>query len=92
MAVMLYRDDHNILVNWEFPRGQTSMSNALILGLEEGSTVYMRVPPGCEVYDDPNTPPSVVSCSTPCDWVRAPHVEKPCLKVFMDNTDSTNAL
>ena len=52
MVVNLYHDNQSVLLNALFPRAHISMSNALILELEEGSMVSMRLHRGCGLYDD----------------------------------------
>lgn len=55
MAVNLYHDSQRILHNSEIALGHTLFSNALILQLEQGGLVHMRLQQGCGLYDDGST-------------------------------------
>ncbi|XP_071342012.1 complement C1q tumor necrosis factor-related protein 3-like [Trachinotus anak] len=55
MAVNLYHKSQRVLHNSEVTNGHTFISNALILQLERGSVVYMRLQENCGLYDDPST-------------------------------------
>nr|XP_033495026.1 complement C1q tumor necrosis factor-related protein 3-like isoform X2 [Epinephelus lanceolatus] len=51
-AVNLYHNSQRILHNSELATGHTFISNALILQLEQGSVVSMRLQVNCGLYDD----------------------------------------
>uniref|UniRef100_A0A3B4X5J9 C1q domain-containing protein n=1 Tax=Seriola lalandi dorsalis TaxID=1841481 RepID=A0A3B4X5J9_SERLL len=55
MAVNLYHDSQRILHNSEWATGNNFFSNALILQLEQGSVVHMRLQADSGLYDDPNS-------------------------------------
>lgn len=55
MAVNLYHDDRRLLHNSELSTGHGFIANALILQLEKGGVVYMRLQPNCGLYDNPST-------------------------------------
>ncbi|XP_074478222.1 complement C1q-like protein 2 isoform X2 [Sebastes fasciatus] len=55
MAVNLYHDSQRILHNSEKALGHTLFSNALILQLEQGGLVHMRLHQNCGLYDDRNS-------------------------------------
>ncbi|XP_051266411.1 heavy metal-binding protein HIP [Dicentrarchus labrax] len=55
MAVNLYHNSQRILHNSELANGHAFISNALILQLEQGSVVYMRLQKDCGLYDDPSS-------------------------------------
>ncbi|XP_071775584.1 cerebellin-4-like [Centroberyx gerrardi] len=56
MAVNFYHNGQRILHNSEAAdEGHSSISNALILQLEQGGVVSMRLPPNCVLYDDTST-------------------------------------
>ncbi|XP_044032589.1 uncharacterized protein LOC122866672 [Siniperca chuatsi] len=52
MAVNLYHNSQRILHNSEVSNGHAFIANALILQLEQGSVVYMRLHQNCGLYDD----------------------------------------
>lgn len=52
MAVNLYHNSQRILHNSEAANGHAFIANALILQLEKGSVVYMRLQQNCGLYDD----------------------------------------
>lgn len=52
MAVNLYHNSERILHNSEVANGHTFIANALILRLEQGSLVYMRLQQNCGLFDD----------------------------------------
>lgn len=52
MAVELYHNSQRILHNVELTENHTSISNAVILQLEQGSIVYLRLPKNYGLYDD----------------------------------------
>ncbi|XP_042366300.1 complement C1q tumor necrosis factor-related protein 3-like [Plectropomus leopardus] len=52
LAVNLYHNNQRILHNSELATGHTFIANALILQLEQGSVVNMRLQINCGVYDD----------------------------------------
>ncbi|XP_029313437.1 uncharacterized protein LOC115025384 [Cottoperca gobio] len=54
MAVNLYHNTQRLLHNSEIADHHTFIANALILQLEQGSVVYMRLHNGCVLYDDSN--------------------------------------
>lgn len=55
MTVNLYRNSERILHNSELANGHTFIANALILQLEQGSVVYLRLQQNCGLYDDPSS-------------------------------------
>lgn len=55
MAVNLYHDSQRILHNSEEANGHAFISNALILQLERGSVVHLRLQQKCGLYDDPSS-------------------------------------
>ncbi|XP_074478225.1 cerebellin-4-like isoform X2 [Sebastes fasciatus] len=55
MAVNLYHGSQRILHNSEKALGHTLFSNALILQLEQGGLVHMRLHQNCGLYDDGST-------------------------------------
>lgn len=52
MAVNLYHNGQRILHNSEAANGHTFIANALILQLEQGSVVSLRLQQNCGLYDD----------------------------------------
>ncbi|KAI3355192.1 hypothetical protein L3Q82_018051 [Scortum barcoo] len=52
MAVNLYHNGQRILHNSELGNGHAFIANALILQLEQGSVVSMRLQQNCGLYDD----------------------------------------
>ncbi|XP_067342071.1 cerebellin-1-like isoform X3 [Channa argus] len=52
LAVNLYHNSQKILHNSELANGHTSISNGLVLQLEQGSTVSLRLQINCGLYDD----------------------------------------
>uniref|UniRef100_A0A4W6FPK9 Cerebellin 17 n=1 Tax=Lates calcarifer TaxID=8187 RepID=A0A4W6FPK9_LATCA len=55
MAVNLYHNCKRILHNSELSSGHTTIANALILQLEQGGMVSMRLEKNCGLYDDTNS-------------------------------------
>uniref|UniRef100_A0A8C2ZXA4 C1q domain-containing protein n=1 Tax=Cyclopterus lumpus TaxID=8103 RepID=A0A8C2ZXA4_CYCLU len=55
MAVNLYLNGQIVLHNSEIANGHTSIANALILQLEQGSSVFMCLQKNCGLYDDSTT-------------------------------------
>ncbi|XP_055364652.1 complement C1q tumor necrosis factor-related protein 3-like isoform X2 [Betta splendens] len=55
MGANLYHDDQKILSNGERSTGHGFMANALILQMEKGGLVYMRLPENCVLHNDHNT-------------------------------------
>ncbi|XP_044196170.1 uncharacterized protein LOC122972865 [Thunnus albacares] len=55
MAVNMYHNSKRILHNSEEASGHSFIANALILELEQGSVVYMRLQEQCRLYDDLST-------------------------------------
>ncbi|XP_072235144.1 complement C1q and tumor necrosis factor-related protein 9-like [Leuresthes tenuis] len=55
MGVSLHHNDKKVMVNFNCgDSGHTTMSNAIILKLEQGDTVYMALLSGYSLYDDGN--------------------------------------
>ncbi|XP_029003190.1 uncharacterized protein LOC114853690 isoform X1 [Betta splendens] len=55
MAVNLYHGGERLLHNSELNNGHGFIANALILQLEQGGLVHMRLQQNCGLYDDINT-------------------------------------
>lgn len=55
MAVNLYHGTKRILHNSEEAGGHTFISNALILQLEQGDVVYIRLQQNCGLFDNEST-------------------------------------
>ncbi|KAK9527866.1 hypothetical protein VZT92_014390 [Zoarces viviparus] len=55
MAVNLYHNSQIILHNSEIANGHTTIANAILLQLEQGSVVYMCLQKNCGLYDDSTT-------------------------------------
>ncbi|XP_054478554.1 uncharacterized protein LOC129110495 [Anoplopoma fimbria] len=55
MAVNLYHNSQRILHNSEFSHGHTTIANALILQLEQGSVVSLHLAVNTGLYDDSST-------------------------------------
>ncbi|XP_040921381.1 heavy metal-binding protein HIP-like [Toxotes jaculatrix] len=55
VAVNLYHNGQRILHNSELATGHTFIANGLILQLEQGSVVSMRLQQNCGLYDDSST-------------------------------------
>jgi len=55
MAVNLYLNGQIVLHNAEIANGHTSIANALILQLEQGSSVFMCLQKNSGLFDDSTT-------------------------------------